>query len=837
VHSFTRGAGRHQRPRGQYADCKWVLQWRSAVGGQIRTVFTIVRLCGLSAVLIASFARAGQVATETLSSFTVEDGIEISSFGGPSLTRYSRGSATFSPDGRYFFFLTHRGLASTGAWESSLWLFSVETVRNYLLESAATTPPQPELLARQVAATNGARSTEPGVVIFEAQWAADGATIVFSAYNDDGNRDLYSVALANRRVRRISDEIQDVHAFAQRAGTLVYLAMPRQSEQAAWASAGRGIPDFTIGTGKSLLDLLYPLWQPNRNRYVAATIWVEKDGVRRQVQNPSGGDATCRPENILSPEPVLSPDGRYAVLQCYAEQVPDEWETYAVADPERSLQSDRKTAESGNSYDFDPFRPIQFILIDLLAGQQRALLDAPVAGWQRGYRSDPQAAWAPSGREVALSDSYLPLRLRNHGQEIGNKLLILRFPGNEIEFAMPYEVAKDRNTELWGSGIRWSPDGNAIVLSYEDRRERGVIVHEDTLRRSASGWTVSSSRSRQAAASHGREAVPLVVTVSQSMSSAPRLVASLPNHQTSKLLFDPNTQLQKIDLGVVSEFSWSDRFGRTLHGGLVRPSKVEVGKRYPLVIVGHGFTPDRFLSSVDVSGISLRALAARGIVALQIQEPSEHLGTSREAADDGWEVYRSAIDALVSGGLVNRDRVGLVGHSRTGAYAWEALVRNPTAFSAAAMDGGEQVGFYSYLMNVDYAGPSALADAKDWIGTEPFGNGLQDWVNSASGLNTDKIQTPVLFEEGLPAQMIYDWGNYAALRAQKKPAELIYFRTGDHPLKKAGDQLRSQEIHVDWFDFWLNEHEDPNPDKADQYQRWRNLRRANNEESAGGHGQ
>jgi hypothetical protein len=28
---------------------------------------------------------------------------------------------------------------------------------------------------------------------------------------------------------------------------------------------------------------------------------------------------------------------------------------------------------------------------------------------------------------------------------------------------------------------------------------------------------------------------------------------------------------------------------------------------------------------------------------------------------------------------------------------------------------------------------------------------------------------------------------------------------------------------VDWFDFWLNGHEDPDPEKADQYRRWRGL--------------
>jgi hypothetical protein len=38
----------------------------------------------------------------------------------------------------------------------------------------------------------------------------------------------------------------------------------------------------------------------------------------------------------------------------------------------------------------------------------------------------------------------------------------------------------------------------------------------------------------------------------------------------------------------------------------------------------------------------------------------------------------------------------------------------------------------------------------------------------------------------------------------------------------------SQDGNVDWFDFWLNSHEDPDPAKAEQYKRWRELRKLRN---------
>lgn len=36
--------------------------------------------------------------------------------------------------------------------------------------------------------------------------------------------------------------------------------------------------------------------------------------------------------------------------------------------------------------------------------------------------------------------------------------------------------------------------------------------------------------------------------------------------------------------------------------------------------------------------------------------------------------------------------------------------------------------------------------------------------------------------------------------------------------------MTSQQGNVDWFTFWLKGEEDPNPAKAEQYKRWRELR-------------
>jgi len=69
------------------------------------------------------------------------------------------------------------------------------------------------------------------------------------------------------------------------------------------------------------------------------------------------------------------------------------------------------------------------------------------------------------------------------------------------------------------------------------------------------------------------------------------------------------------------------------------------------------------------------------------------------------------------------------------------------------------------------------------------------------------------------------WEPYAALRYLNKPVDLTVINTDEHVLTNPTARLVSQGGTVHWFDFWLNGHEDPDPTKAEQYKRWRELRK------------
>ena len=73
--------------------------------------------------------------------------------------------------------------------------------------------------------------------------------------------------------------------------------------------------------------------------------------------------------------------------------------------------------------------------------------------------------------------------------------------------------------------------------------------------------------------------------------------------------------------------------------------------------------------------------------------------------------------------------------------------------------------------------------------------------------------------------MLFMWEPYAVMRYLHKPVELVLLNTDEHILTNPAVRMASQGGSVDWFRFWLQDYEDPDPAKAAQYQRWRELRK------------
>ena len=110
------------------------------------------------------------------------------------------------------------------------------------------------------------------------------------------------------------------------------------------------------------------------------------------------------------------------------------------------------------------------------------------------------------------------------------------------------------------------------------------------------------------------------------------------------------------------------------------------------------------------------------------------------------------------------------------------------------------------------------------VGTPPFGEGLAQWLKKSPGFNLDKVNSPLMVVGQGADVLLTMWAAYAGLRQLNKPVDLIMLNSDEHVLTNPAVRMASQGGSVDWFRFWLQGYEDPNPTKADQYKRWRELK-------------
>jgi dipeptidyl aminopeptidase/acylaminoacyl peptidase len=774
------------------------------------TVRALIGTLGLCALAVGA-AAAQSDSDPGGRRFTVRDSIAMADFTEPGVV---------SPDGRWFITATQRGQLSQGVTEGTIWLFDVADVMRRNPKSSISPVPKPVVLARLTAAINGGGGDlGHGNTIMRPTWESNSHALLFLGRSGRENRQLFRVNVSDHALTALTPATQDVVHYSTAGEEVLYLAGPDVASDRVWWSNDPSAPDVVNGTGESLLDLLYPAFKTNA-RYMPSEFEVWR--VRHGAAEPVVDAATGRPMRILGSYYVgaigVSRDGSKMVVIAHADRIPVAWERYEVpkdlesepfhAYPPTAAGSDVPLAVRKGDYT----RGLQYQLVDLGSGTRRPLFGAPATDFLRGGVDESQIAWSPDGRFVAVTGTVLPLAKEavTAAQTRPCGAAVSSVDGTEVECLIDHRSPKSGPV----SKLMWNDSGSRLSIQLDGSP---TVEYE----RTGGHWRMSGR--------HPTAAPALTLTVRQDLDVPPVLFARDSRTGQEVSVLDPNPQLKGIALGNVSMWSGKDPRGHVIHGQLAKPPDFVPGHRYPLVIQTHGIVRNRFFKTGFDSETANagRVLAGRGILVLQVGEPhNETDGTWREATERGTDVYLAAIDQLAREGLVDSTKVGVSGYSSRGPFVLKALEEAPDRFAAAFVTNTEPGSMFGYFAFVDRRSPGDTKRMADFLaGAAPYGDGLQKWFDRAPGFLTDRIRAPVLISAADPDHLIALWSLYAPLRDQGKPVELQYIRNGQHNLTKPLEVFAHQEILVDWFDFWLNSHEDSSPEKAAQYARWRELRR------------
>jgi hypothetical protein len=758
-----------------------------------------------------SQVHSQQTNVETNRGFSVRDSIEMTTFSDP-YTRYPSETCKLSPDGKHFMLITTRGLLQKNELESRLWVLSGATVEKYL-KGTSPLPPHPRMVLRVVGPPEASQSNSYGSLITAAEWSSDSLSILTLVEKNEGHRHIVRTSLSGvSSIDLTPGRSTDVESFSEAHGTIAYLVRADTNYAGRQLSAQGAQAPSVVLTGSMLFHILYPkLFTEPASFTDPLTLWVHYKGANRKLTESDTQFFPAAAAHLF--RLAVSPDGDKLIAALPVPDVLPSWFAYQSASSTLHFEHPLAGADrSGKDYAW----PWEYSFVDLETRTSHQLVAAP-SDYTTGFEDTFEASWSRSGKEVLFTSSYLPLpkgstpspgALRPCAAAIYSVpdgttscLAYARFP-ERTEYLRSASFG-DSDEEIL---LRWLHDGIETVEVYERRDGRWVLQTGDQ------------------AKDHG--AADIVLSLHQDIDIAPSLWATNETTGIGKILWNPNPQLAGVALGRARVYRWKDSSGYNWRGGLVLPPCYVPGHRYPLVLQTHGFYNDHefLVDGSFTTGFAAQPLAAAGIVVLQMEDREDrHLLPAQQEASMTVMGIEAAIDRLDKDGLIDPARVGIIGFSRTHWYVEQALIHSPQRYKAATLiDGVDQ----SYVTRILFGASNRLStresDAAN--GTMPFGPGLEQWFKTAAGFNLDKVQAAVRIEAIGPPSILGEWETYSSLFQQGKPVDFIEIPNGQHILQRPRDRYVSQQGNVDWYRFWLQAYERPNPEDPDQYKRWEHLR-------------
>lgn len=461
----------------------------------------------------------------------------------------------------------------------------------------------------------------------------------------------------------------------------------------------------------------------------------------------------------------LSPAGKYA----FAYISPDSaWYSYEVQSGKITQMTDNKT---------NPFYD--------------ELNDRPMHPRASGF-----ATWTANDKNFLVYDRYDIWKIDPRGMVAPKRLTNGREKGWQYRY-----IRLDRE--------KWHVEENERMLLKvfdEETRESGYAWLDNT-----TGNLTSPTMTKHY---HGRRVVKAknsdkLLFTQEDFRTFPDLQYSNLNFDNPKKISDANPQQHQFHWGTMEPYTWTSLDGQSLDGLLVKPDNFDPNKKYPLIVNFYERSSDGLYRHrapfPHRSTINYSFYVSKGYVIFNPDIPYK-IGYPGESC---YNAVMSGVTALLKEGFVDKERIGVQGHS-WGGYQIAHLLTKTDIFKCAE-SGAPVVNMFSAYGGIRWgSGMSRMFQyekTQSRIGGTIWEYPLR-YIENSPIFEMDKTNTPVLIlhndkDGAVPWYQGIEY--FVALRRLNKPAWLLNYNGEPHwPVKlenRKDFNIRMQQ----YFDYYLQD--------------------------------
>jgi dipeptidyl aminopeptidase/acylaminoacyl peptidase len=246
--------------------------------------------------------------------------------------------------------------------------------------------------------------------------------------------------------------------------------------------------------------------------------------------------------------------------------------------------------------------------------------------------------------------------------------------------------------------------------------------------------------------------------------------------------------------------------GQRLQGALFYPAGYEPGKKYPLIVYVYELlsqTVHSYTAPSERSPYNTSVFNAHGYFVLR----PDIVYVDREPGISAADCVEAAVEATLDTGMIDPERVGLVGHSWGGYEA--TFIPTQTDIFATSIAGAAITNFFSFYgalhWNIGMAETQHFETGQARMDV-PYWEDMEAYARNSSVIHIMDLETPMLLFHGdndgtVDFRQGVELYNYAR-RAGKFLVMLVYADEG-HSARQKKNQVDYHHRILDWFGHFL----------------------------------